>query len=231
MSKGRRKLTFYTEIAYVVALYLLSLGTALSEKANLGLSMIVAPAYIIYCKVSESFPKFTFGMAEYLFQGVLLIILTLVMRKFKKSYLFSFLSAVIYGFMLDFNTLWVRYIPMDGYILRLVFYSVGLFLCATGVSFIFHTYISPEVYELFVKEISAKFNLKIERVKIIYDCSSCMIAIILSFLFFGFGVFVGVRMGTLFCAVINGFLIGGISSILEKVFDFKDALPFRKWFE
>ena len=231
MRKSGKKITCYTEVAYFVALYLLALGTSLSEKAGLGLSMIVAPAYIIYRRVSEIFPKFTFGMAEYIFQGILLIILTLVMRKFKKGYLFSFVTAMVYGFMLDFNTLWVRYLPGEGYFARLGYFFAGMFLCATGVSFVFHTYISPEVYELFVKEASAKFGIKIERVKIIYDCSSCILAIILSFLFFGFGEFVGIRQGTLLCAALNGFLIGGISTILEKIFDFKDALPLRKWFE
>ena len=231
MSKPHRKITFYSEIAYFVALYLLALGTSLSAKAGLGLSMIVAPAYIIYRRVSEIFPKFTFGMAEYMFQGVLLIILILVVKRFRKSYLFSFVTALLYGFMLDFNTLWVNYLPTGGYIARLGYFFAGMLLCATGVSFVFHTYISPEVYELFVKEVSAKFGIKIERVKIIYDCSSCVLAIILSFLFFGFGEFVGIRTGTLLCAALNGFLIGGISTLLEKVFVFKDAFPLRRWFE
>ena len=54
------------------------------------------------------------------------------------------------------------------------------------LSLLFHTYISPEAYELFVKEISSKFNLDISKTKTVYDCCSCIIAVAMSFLFLGF---------------------------------------------
>ena len=113
---------------------------------------------------------------------------------------------------------------------RLAWYAGGLLLCAIGISFLFHTYISPEAYELFVKEISAKFGWSIPQVKTIYDCCSCLLGIILSFLLFGFGHFEGVKLGTVFCALINGWLIGQINKILDRLIQWKDALPLRKWF-
>ena len=58
-----------------------------------------------------------------------------------------------------------------------------------------------------------------------------IIGVILSFCFFGFGVFVGVRLGTLVCALLNGFMIGKFSALLEKHVDFRDALPWRTFFE
>ena len=42
----------------------------------------------------------TFGMAEYCFQAVLLLAMCLLLR-FRVSYLFSFVTAVVYGFALD----------------------------------------------------------------------------------------------------------------------------------
>ena len=53
----------------------------------------------------------------------------------------------------------------------------------------------------------------------------------MSFLFFGFGRFEGVKFGTIFCAAVNGQLIGMISRFLESVFEFRDGLPLRKYFE
>ena len=100
-----------------------------------------------------------------------------------------------------------------------------------GVSMLFHTYISPEAYELFVKEISAKAKMDINRFKTLYDCASCLIAVIMSFAFFGFGVFEGVKLGTVFCALINGSLIGLCSRFYEKHFTFKDGLKLRCFFE
>ena len=39
---------------------------------------------------------------------------------------------------------------------RITCFTAGVICCAVGVSLLFHTYIAPEVYELFVKEIAAK---------------------------------------------------------------------------
>ena len=39
--------TFYTEAAYFIGLIMLALGTAFMERADFGMSMVVAPAYPI----------------------------------------------------------------------------------------------------------------------------------------------------------------------------------------
>ena len=95
------KRKFYTEAAYIVGLIVLAVGTALMEKANFGMSMVVAPAYLLHLKISQTLPFFSFGMAEYVFQAFLLVLVIVAVRKFKLSYLLSFVTAVIYGFVLD----------------------------------------------------------------------------------------------------------------------------------
>lgn len=222
--------TFYTELAYVLGLIFVALGVAFMEKPDFGVSMVVAPAYILHLKISETYSFFTFGMAEYTLQAVLLIIMALVVRRFKLSYLFSFVTAVIYGFILDLCMLLVSYVPMENMALRITYYTLGMVLCAIGIALFFHTYIAPEVYELFVKEVSSKYGVEIHRFKTGYDICSCLIGLILSFIFFGFGVFRGVKWGTIICALINGTLIGLCSKFLEQRFEFKDGLGLRKYF-
>lgn len=217
------KRVFYTELAYVVGLITLALGTALMERADLGMSMVVAPAYLIYLKISQFFSWFTFGMAEYCFQALLIIILSIILMKFKYQYLFSFITAFLYGNILDIVMRIVGMVPESGYVQRIVFYVLGTIVCSIGVSFLFHTYITPEAYELYVKEIAEKTGKNIHTIKTIYDCCSCTIAIILSFAFFGLFVFKGVKIGTVICALINGWLIGKCSKFLEKIFEFKDG--------
>lgn len=96
-----KKASFYTELAYLFGIAGLALGTAFMEKANMGISMVVAPAYLIHLKLSKIWTFVTFGMAEYTLQVCLLIIMVIVLRKFKISYLFSFVTAIIYAFTLD----------------------------------------------------------------------------------------------------------------------------------
>ncbi len=220
----------YSEAAYALGIVILALGTALMEKADLGMSMVVAPAYLLYRAVSPHAPFFTFGMAEYVFQAFLLIVLSIVLKKGKKSYLFSFVTAVLYGLVLDLAMVLLRGVPVDGIALRLVFFLAGFFLGSVGVAFFFHSYITPEAYELFVKEISRAYGYPLDRVKTVYDCCSCLAGILLSFLFFGLWHFEGVKLGTVFCAVTNGWLIGRVSHVIERVFTFRDAFPLRDLF-
>ncbi len=220
----------YCEWSYVLGMISLALGASMMTKADFGLSMVIAPAYLLHLKLSEIFSFVTFGVAQYLFQAALLILLVAVVRRFKLTYLLSFVTAVIYGLMLDGCIGLMSLMGNVGLGVRLVLYFAGLFLVSLGVSFMFHTYISAEVYELFVKELSDRFGFKISNVKTVYDCISCVTAVVMSFCFFGFGQFEGVGWGTVICAVANGRLIGKIGDFLDKNFEFCDRFKLRKYF-
>ena len=226
-----KKRTLYTELAYLIGILTLALGTAFMTRADFGLSMVVAPAYILHLKISESLSFFTFGMAEYTLQALLLLVMALILRRFRLSYLFSFVTAVIYGFTLDGFLLLAGLVPDGGMALRIAFFTVGMLLCSLGVSMMFHTYFSPAAYEFFVKEVSGKMRVDINRFKTVYDCVSCAVSLVLSFAFFGLWHFVGVNVGTVVTALLNGFIIGCFSRFFESRFTFKDRLPLRKLFE
>lgn len=225
------KKTFYTELAYVFGMLFLAFGTALMEKADFGMSMVVAPAYILHLKLSEVLPFFSFGMAEYCLQLVLIVFLSVFLRRFKKGYLFSFLTAVIYGFVLDFFIALIASLPADSFSVRAVLFVSGMLCGSVGVAFFFHTYFAPEAYELVVKELSVSMNRSITVVKTSYDLISLTVSVVLSFCFFGFLHFEGVKLGTLITALVNGWIIGRISALMDKSFDFKDRLSLRNLFE
>ena len=227
----KRKKVFYAELAYAAGIVLLALGTALMERADFGMSMVVAPAYIVHRKLVQLLPWFSFGVAEFALQAVLLLVLSMLMGRFKRSYLFSFATAVLYGVVLDLCISAVALLPGTGTLARLIFYGMGLLLCASGVALLFHSYISPEAYELFVKEIADKWRWKLGRVKTAYDCISCALGIALSFAFFGWGRFEGVKAGTILCALVNGALIGWIDRRLSASLEFRDGLKLRSLFE
>lgn len=229
MENGRP--AFSNELAYVVGMIAVAFGVAFMEKADFGVSMVVAPAYLLHLKLSPVYPFFTFGMAEYTLQAVLLLAMVVVLRKFRLSYLFSFVTAVIYGFTLDFCMWVVKGLDAQPVWAGLAMFVGGMVLCAIGISFFFHSYISPEVYELFVKEVANYIGMDINRFKTIYDCASCAISIAMSFAFFGLWHFEGVKLGTVFCALVNGSMIGAVSRFLEGRFEFKDFLKLRKYFE
>ena len=92
----------------------------------------------------------------------------------------------------------------------------------TGVSLLFYTYISPEAYELLVKEVSKKFGFETGRTKLVYDISSLLLSTVLALVFFGIGDLKGIGIGTEIAAVLNGILIGAYCKIYNKFISFKD---------
>lgn len=225
-----KKKTFYTEVSYALGLVIMAFAAAFTAKADFGMSMVVAPAYILHLKVSEVLPWFTFGVAEYCFQGILVLLTVIIMRKLKLTYFLSFVTAVLYGTLLDIAMNIIAPLPEENFIIRVIWYVVGTVLCSFAVSLFFHTYLSPEAYELIVKELSVKTGFNINKIKTAYDCISTLLGIVLSFAFFGFGVFEGVGIGTVLCAFFNGFLIGRFSALLERNFEFRNRFNAEKYF-
>lgn len=219
-----------SELAYGLGILFVALGVALMEKADFGVSMVVAPAYLVYRRLSPVLPFFSFGMAEYCLQALLLAVMALALRRFRAAWLFSFVTAVIYGFVLDGFMACTALFAADSFGLRVLCYVGGMLFCSAGVSMMFHTYIAPEVYELFVKEVSAACGMKISRFKTLYDCLSCAVGVALSFMFFGLWQFEGVKGGTILCALINGWIIGRFSAFYEKHWEFRDKWPWRSFF-
>ena len=216
------KKTFYTEAAYALGIAILALGTALMSIGDFGMSVAVAPAYVLYLKMSEIWPSFSFGMAEYLLQGVLLAALSLTLRKFRIKYLLSFGTALLYGVLLDGFVLMTGWIPADSFPVRLSCYVAGELACVAGITLLFYTYLPQAVYELIIKELSARYGWSIGRVKTVYDCVSCLAAVSLSLAFFG--TLQGVGVGKVVSALINGWLISRFSSFLDKRFRFVHRL-------
>ena len=229
----RKKHTFYTEAAYLVGLVGIALGVGFMERADFGLSMVVAPAYVLhrYLSALPGMSWFSFGVAEYVLQAALILLLTVVVRRFRISYLFSFFTAVIYGYLLDLILLLMPTVGAEDWALRAAFFIIGEIFCAIGVSMMFRTYISPEAYELFVSQVSLRFNKKTGVVKTVYDCVSCAVGITLSFIFFGMWTFVGVNWGTIVCALTNGFIISLFGRLWDRLFMFRDGLRLRPLFE
>ncbi len=218
-----KKISLHSEIAYLLALTILAFSVAMVAAADFGVSMIVAPAYIVHLK----FPQlFTFGQAEYVVQAVMFVIFCILMKRIKLVYFVSFLSGVIYGFILD---AWRAIIPffvpdvvLPLYV-RIPFLLIGMTITSFSVALIFRTYVYPQVYDFFVKAVSQRYNLDRGKFKSIYDASSFVLSILLSLLFFG-GIR-GIGIGTIIMTVCNGFIISFFGKQIDKIFEIKPYSP------
>ena len=90
-----KKVKIPSELVYVMAIVLLSLAVAMLTAADFGISMIVAPAYLLSLKLNF----LTFGQAEYIIQAGVFIMLCLVLKKFRPIYLMPFVTWYSLGSM------------------------------------------------------------------------------------------------------------------------------------
>ena len=145
-----KKLQKSSELLWVFGVVFVALGVAICSKADLGVSMIAAPAFVVYDAISNLWSGFSVGMVEYMIQGILLIIMCFIIRKFNWRFLLAFVVAVIYGYVLDFFLWLLSPISFNYVWLRYVMLLVGDIVTAFGVACFFKTYLPLQVYELFV---------------------------------------------------------------------------------
>ena len=96
-----RKIKKSSELLWFFGIVFVALGVAICNEANLGVSMIAAPAFVLAEALSSVSSFFSVGVNEYIFQGLLLLILCIAIRRFNWRYLLAFAVAIIYGYTLD----------------------------------------------------------------------------------------------------------------------------------
>lgn len=211
-----KKIRIPSEVVYVSAIILLSLAVAMITSADFGVSMIVAPAYLLSLKTQV----LSFGQAEYVIQAGVFVLLCAILKKFRPVYLFSFATCLIYGFALDLwrlvpcfnpNVTTPESTPLG---LRIFLFSVGVILTSFSVALFFKTYIYPQVYDFFVKAISTRYRLKLSVFKTAVDLTLLTASVVMTFAFFK--ELRGIGWGTLVMATVNGTIIGLFSKLLDK---------------
>ena len=227
-----KKIQHFGEIAWLIGVVLCSLGVSLSAKSGLGVSMVIAPAYVLHLRFSQVFPWFTLGMAEYTFQGLLIIATALVIRRFKLKYLLCFFTAVIHGFAVDMWRSLIGSGIAQTVIEKGVYCALGTVVTAFAISLMLRTYLPQEVFELVVKEVSDKYSFSMNKVKWVYDISSLVLGIVLMLALFKTFSLEIIGIGTLILTVINAPLIAFFGKILDKMISFDPALKlFNSKFE
>lgn len=211
---------------YLLAILILSFAVAMVSAADFGVSMIVAPAYILSLAVRA----LSFGQAEYVLQAALFAVFCIIMRKVKAVYFTSFLTCLIYGAVLDF---WRAVIPVFNpniyapsdlpVYIRVLFFAVGTLMTAFSVALFYKTYLYPQVYDFFVKGVSLHFGINITKFKRIFDACCLAVAVLMTLCIFR--AFRGVGVGTLIITAVNGILIGCFLKLFDRFLQTKPLFP------
>lgn len=231
-----KKLSRSSELLWLLGILFVALGVALCSKADLGVSMIAAPTFVIQEAVSPLWSGFSVGVVEYLVQGMVLIILCITVRRFNWRYLLAFAVAVLYGYTMNFFLWILGGISLDAAWLRWVMLLVGDVLVAFGVACFFHTYMPLQVFELFVAELADRYKLNIHRVKTVFDLTLLALSVSLALILFGdigsfdwgsvgYSSFHSIGLGTLVTTAINSPLISLMSRLIKRICDPSARFP------
>lgn len=225
-----KKVKNTSELLWLFGIIFVALGVSICSKADLGVSMIAAPAFVVFDAVNPLFSFMSVGVLEYAIQGIILIILCFVIGKFNWKFLIAFAVAVFYGYTLNFFLWLLGGIEFNGVVIRWIMLIIGDLVTAFGVACFFRTYMPLQVYELFVSEVSHRFNVKIPTVKWCFDMALLVISILLAFLLYddaktfdwstiGYSSFHSIGLGTLVTTLINSPFITFMGKIIDRFFD------------
>ena len=104
---SKEKTLFRGELALPFAVLINSFGVVLMLYSAAGISAISSVPYAF----SEVFPALSLGTWTYIFQGLLVLSLMIMRKKFVPSYLFSFVVGFVFGELLDVYELWIGILP------------------------------------------------------------------------------------------------------------------------
>ena len=200
------KIVVRGELALVLAVLINSFAVAVTVYAGLGISPVSSFPYA----VSLVFPFLTLGTWTYLFQGVLVITLMVLRKRFVPSYLFSFVFGA-----------WLPCLPYSwGW--RIFYFVASCPVIALGIALSNRCKLPIIPTDLFARDLSEIIRKPYAKVKTTMDLTCVAVSIVLTVV--GTGTLKGVGIGTVVAALTYGRTAGLIGNLIDKKFYFVSVL-------
>jgi uncharacterized membrane protein YczE len=203
-------------MVYLVGLYCMAIGVVFSAKSALGVSPVGSLANVLYqIGLAERLPSFV-NLGNCTIAVYCLYILTellLLRRDFQPKMLLQLVASFLFGWMVNLATAMLAFLPAPGsYPVQMVYLLCSIPMVAVGVMLYLSPNILPTPGEGMSLAISKLSGLSLGSSKMVFDCSMVAISGATSLLYFH-GL-VGVREGTVICAL----LVGYVMKQLQKLF-------------
>ncbi len=209
--------TLRGEAALALAVVINSFGVVLMLYSGAGISAISSVPFAF----SEVLPRLSLGTWTYLFQGLLVLSLMILRKKFVPQYLFSFVVGFVFGKLLDFYELWIPLLP-KGWVMQVIYFIISYLLICFGIALSNRCKLPIVPTDLFPRELSDITGVAYSRIKIIFDVTCLAVTMLLTLLFLGH--LEGLGIGTILAACTMGKVIGWIGTKLDRHFAFTSIL-------
>ena len=196
-------------VIYLISLFIISLGAAISIKANLGTAPLICIPY-----VSSVISNLSVGTVSFIFSIILIALQVLILRgDFEKRQYLQIVMGTIFSAFIDIALMLVSFLNPQDYLSQIAVLLVSCIVVAFGVLLEIQTevvYLPPDGL---IVAISTVLKKEFGKVKPYIDTSFVIIAAILSVVFLGY--LIGVREGT----IISALIIGPIVRVLKRYLD------------
>lgn len=194
-------------LVYCAGLFIMAIGVVFSVKSALGVSPVTCLANVLYQILGDMAVPVGLGVcttASYCLY--ILIELLILRREFQPQQLLQIVASFFFGFLVSCATRLFEFLPApENYPMRLLFLLCSVPLVALGVMLYLAPQILPTPGEGMSMAISKKTGLTVASSKTVFDCCCVGVSAITSLLYFH--NLVGVREGTVICAVTVGFVM------------------------
>ena len=200
---------FRGEIALPLAVLINSFGVVLMLYSGAGISAISSVPFAF----SEVWPALTLGTWTYLFQGVLVLSLMVLRKKFVPNYLFSFVVGFFFGKLLDVHEAWINVLPYN-IPMRVVYFAASYCLLSLGIALSNRCGLPIVPTDLFPRELSDITGVAYPKIKIGFDVICLAVTAGMTFLFLGH--LDGLGVGTILAAFTMGKAVGLMGEKLDR---------------
>lgn len=166
--------------------------------------------------ISLKWSFFTLGTWLLIWNCILLLGQILILRKkFKPIQLLQIPLSVLFGWFTDFGLWLAGFIPANFYPVRLLLVVAGTALLGFGIALSVIANVIMNSGEAFVKAIADETKFAFGNVKIVFDVTNVVLALLISLLLFR-GEVVGMREGTVIAALCTGVFVKFFQKRLQK---------------
>ena len=194
--------TIQRYLLFIIGLFFSALGVAITKKGELGVSPISSVANVMSIRL----PQLSLGYWLIIWNCVLILgQILLLRRKFQWIQLLQVPLSCLFGWFTDFGVWLISFFTPKHYVVQILLVLVGTVVLGFGITLAVIANVILNSGEAFVKALSDTIHKEFGNVKIAFDISCVVVAVILSFLFFH--KLVGTREGTVIAAFCTGFVV------------------------
>lgn len=209
--------TMRGELVLLVAVLINSFGVVLMLHSGAGISAISSVPFAF----SEVFTRISLGTWTYLFQGVLVLRLMILRKRFVPQYLFSFVVGFVFGELLDVHEAWINLLPLT-LPNRILYFAISYLLICIGIALSNRCGLPIIPTDLFPRELADITGAAYSNIKVSFDV--ICLAVTAGMTIFFLGHLDGLGIGTILAAFTMGKVIGVIGKWMDGRLQFVSVM-------